>query len=229
MSPRSAWNRTAGLPAPALRRRRRKESRPSEILDAAFEEFAANGFAATRLDDVARRAGVAKGTIYLYFKDKEQLFRAMVRKFIVPVIEGLKVSASGFSGSVEELGRQMIERQYAHLVNNPKAHEILRMLIAESSRFPQLSEIWYREVFQRGRKVMRLVLAKGLASGEVRKAKVAAFPFMLGAPGMLAVVWKLIFGERHPLDLDAYREAHLDLILNGVKAHKPARRRRSPS
>jgi len=207
-------------------RRLRKERRPAEILDAAFAEFAAKGFAATRLDDVARRAGVAKGTIYLYFRDKEQLFRAMVRKVLVPVIEGLQVSISNFSGSVEELGRQLIDQQYANLVNNPKAREILRMLIAESHRFPQLSEIWYREVFQRGRKVTRLVLDKGVASGQVRRAKVLEFPFMIGAPGMLAVVWKLIFAGRHPLDLDAYREAHLDLILNGVKAHSNARQGR---
>jgi AcrR family transcriptional regulator len=225
MNRRIASGRSTRTSPPLRKRRIRKERRPAEILDAAFEEFAANGFEATRLEDVARRAGIAKGTIYLYFRDKEQLFRAMVRKVLVPVIEGLQVSTSSFSGSVEDLGQQLIGRQYAHLVNNPKAREILRMLIAESKRFPQLSEIWYRDVFQRGQKVMGLVLAKGLASGEVRKSKVFDFPFMVGAPGMLAVVWKLIFGERHPLDLDAYREAHLDLILNGVKARHSARRK----
>jgi AcrR family transcriptional regulator len=212
--------RPTAVRSPLTPRHRRKELRPGQILDAAFEEFAAHGYAATRLEDVARRAGIAKGTIYVYFKDKEDLFRAMLRKLIVPVVEDLRVSASSFSGSVEDLGRQLINHQYSQLVNNPKAREVLRMLIAESSRFPQLSEIWYREVFRHGREVMRLVLAKGLAAGEVRKAKVFEFPFMIGAPGMLAVVWKLIFGERHPLDLNAYREAHLDLILNGVRASK---------
>jgi AcrR family transcriptional regulator len=219
--------RSAEHSGPAPTRRRQKEKRPSEILDAAFEEFAVNGFEATRLDDVARRAGIAKGTIYLYFRDKEQLFRAMVRKLIVPTVKEMETSASTFSGSAEELGRQLINRQYAELVNNPRARAVLRMLIAESNKFPQLSEIWYRELFQRARRVTHLVLAKGIASGECRRAKVIEFPFMLGAPGMLAVVWKLIFGERHPFDLDAYREAHLDLILNGVKARKPAKRRRS--
>ncbi|MGA2483861.1 MAG: TetR/AcrR family transcriptional regulator [Candidatus Acidiferrales bacterium] len=219
--------RPAERPSPAPIRRRRKEKRPSEILDAAFEEFAVNGFEAARLDDVARRAGIAKGTIYLYFRDKEQLFRAMVRKLIVPTVEDMETSAAAFFGSAEELGRQLIGRQYAQLVDNPKARAVLRMLIAESNKFPQLSEIWYREVFQRARRLTHLVLARGIASGECRRTKVIEFPFMLGAPGMLAVVWQLIFGERHPLDLDAYREAHLDLILNGVKAQKPAKRRRS--
>jgi AcrR family transcriptional regulator len=208
------------------RQRARKEGRRSQILDAAFQEFSANGFEATHLDEVARRAGVAKGTIYLYFRDKEQLFRAMVRTFLVPVIEGFRVSASSFSGSVERLARQLIGHQYVNLVNNAKTREILRMLIAESHRFPQLSEIWYREAFQRSRRVMRSVLAPRIASGEIRKSKVCfEYPFMLGAPGMLAVVWKLMFGDRHPLDLDAYREAHLDLILHGLKERPPGRRR----
>jgi len=217
--------RTPVPPAPAHPRRADKRGRRAQIIDAAFREFAAHGFEATRLDDVARRAGVAKGTIYLYFRDKEDLFRAMVRTFLVPAIEGFRVSASSFSGSAEELARQLIGHQYARLVTNPKTREILRMLIAESHRFPQLSEIWYREAFQRSRRAMRSLLARRMASGEIRPSRVRDFPWMLGAPGMLAVVWKLMFGDRHPLDLDAWREAHLDLILHGLMA-RPARRPR---
>jgi len=215
----------AGLPAPrsSSKWRARKDDRRSQILDAAFQEFSANGFEATHLDDVARRAGVAKGTIYLYFRDKEQLFRAMVQTYLVPVIEGFRASAASYAGSAENLARQLIAHQYAYLVNNPRTRAILRMLIAESHRFPQLSEIWYREAFQRSRRAMRSVLARRMASGELRRSKVCDYPMMLGAPGMLAVVWKLMFGDRHPLDLDAWREAHLDLILHGLLG-RPAKR-----
>lgn len=208
--------------SPLPPRRRRKELRPGEILDAAFEEFAVNGFAATRLDDVARRAGIAKGTIYVYFKNKEQLFRAVVRKLIVPILEQFDAAAVSFSGTTEDLVRQLLSKHYAKVVSNPKARALLRLMVAESSRFPQLAEIYYREVIERGRKIIQRVLARGMESGEFSRAKAADFPQMLMAPAALAVLWMLIFGERHPLDLNAYREAHLDLILNGVKASQRA-------
>ncbi len=205
-------------PKQALRRGRpRKEQRPEEILAAAFEEFGANGFADTRLDDVARRCGIAKGTIYLYFRDKEGLFRAVVRSLIHPVLGTLEALVAAYSGSAEELLREMLSRHYAQVVKNQKARAILRLLVAESGKFPQLSDIFHREIIEPGVAALRQVIAKGEAAGEFRKMKIRDFPQMLIAPGVLAIFWKLILGERYGLDLDGYMKAHMEFIFHGLR------------
>ena len=199
------------------RGRKPKQGRPQEILAAAFEEFAANGYAAARLEDVARRSDIAKGTIYLYFKDKEGLFRAVVRGMIQPVFEQLMPYVKNFSGSAETLLCELQERHYAHVVRNEKARAILRLLIAEGGKFPQLSDIFYREIIKPGVTALRKVLEKGEASGEFRKTRVKDFPQILIAPGVLAVMWILILGPRYRLDLDAYMSAHREFVLHSLK------------
>jgi AcrR family transcriptional regulator len=201
----------------SLRGRRRKEERPQEILEAAFEEFAAHGYAATRLEDVAERGGIAKGTIYLYFKDKEGLFRAVVRSLIHPALETLAGFVGAFSGSAEELLRELLSRHYAQVVRRKRARAILRLLIAESSKFPQLSDIFHREIIAPGVTALRLVLEKGAASGEFRKTKVNDFPQILVAPGVLAALWMLILGEQHRLNLNAYMSAHMEFVFNALR------------
>jgi len=209
---------TRRSPQKTLRRGRKpKEGRPQEILAAAFEEFAANGYAAARIEDVAKRGGIAKGTIYLYFKNKEGLFRAVVRSMIRPVFEQLIPFVENFSGSAEALLRELQERHYAHVVRNEKARAILRLLIAEGGKFPQLSDIFYREIIEPGVTALRQVLERGEASGEFRKTKVKDFPQILVAPGVLAVVWILILGARYRLDLDAYMSAHREFVLHSLK------------
>jgi AcrR family transcriptional regulator len=205
-------------PGKASRRgRRRKEERPQEILEAAFEEFAAHGYAATRLEDVANRGGIAKGTIYLYFKDKQGLFRAVVRSLIHPALDTLAASVRAFPGSPEELLRELISRHYAQVVRKKRARAILRLLIAESGKFPQLSDIFHREIIAPGVTALRLVLAKGEASGEFRKTKARIFPQILIAPGVLAALWMLILGERHQLDLNAYMSSHLEFVFSALR------------
>jgi AcrR family transcriptional regulator len=209
--------------------RRRKAERPQEILDAAFEEFAASGYAAARLEDVAKRGGIAKGTIYLYFKNKERLFRAVVRSLIHPVFEKLGAFVGSFSGSAEELLRELLSRHYAQVVRNEKARAILRLLIAESGKFPQLSDIFHREIIDPGVAALRQVVEKGVASGEFRKGRVRDFPQILIAPGVLAILWVLILGERHRLDLDAYMTAHTEFVLCGLRKNDVARASRPQS
>jgi len=215
MSARHPTRRSAKKPPP--RGRRPKQGRPQEILAAAFEEFAANGYKAARIEDVAERGGIAKGTIYLYFRDKEGLFRAVVRSMIQPVFEQLVPSVENFTGSSEELLCELQERHYAHVVRNEKARAILRLLIAEGGKFPQLSDIFYREIIQPGVTALRKVLEKGEASGEFRKSKVKDFPQILIAPGVLAVMWTLILGARYRLDLNAYMSAHREFVLHSLK------------
>lgn len=190
--------------------------RQDDILAAAFEEFAANGYSETRLDDIAQRAGIAKGTIYLYFKSKERLFCAVLRGLTHRLFRELEAYIGAFSGSAEELLREIVSLEYAKVVANPNARAALRLFLAESSRFPELSAIYRREVITPGTRALRQIIAKGIAQGEFRKTKVAQFPQVVAGPAALAVVWDLIMGGREPLDLDGYMEAHLDVLLHGL-------------
>ena len=122
-----------------------------------------------------------------------------------------------FPGSAEELTREVVSRQYAEIVKNPKTRSILRLLIAESQRFPQLSNLYLREVITPGLGAMRSLVQKGVASGEFRRTKVSEFPQVLVGPVVLAIVWALIVGDQQPLDLDGYMKAHLDLLLHGLR------------
>ena len=202
--------------------------RSEQIVAAAFEEFSAHGFAATRLDDVARRARIAKGTIYLHFKNKEILFQAVVRSLIRPVFGEFAGLASDFGGSAEDLLRELLSRLYAEVVRSEKARRILRLLIAESGNFPQVAEIYRREVIEPGLAAIRLVLERGCASGEFQRTNATDFPQILLAPAFLAVVWMLVLGKREPLDLDAYFSAHLEFALCGLKTSPGSRRAAVP-
>jgi AcrR family transcriptional regulator len=198
-------------------RRETKAPREGQILAAAFEEFAANGYAGARLDKVAERADVAKGTIYLYFPSKSQLFQAVVRQLICPIPEEFEVLVKDSSASACQLLGDLVSRQYTEVVTNRKALAILRLLIAESGKFPQLSKVYHREVIEPGMRAIRLVLEKGIASGELHETKARDFPQILAAPAVLAIVWILIFGTYADLDLDAYRAAHLEFILSALQ------------
>jgi len=192
-------------------------SREGQILAAAFEEFAANGYAAARLDNVAKRADIAKGTIYLYFPSKSRLFEAVVRGLIRPIPEDFELRVNNSSAPACQVLVDLISRQYAEVVTNRKARAILRLLITESGRFPQLSDVYHREVIEPGVRAIRLVLQKGIASGEFRPTQIEAFPQILAAPAVLAIVWMLILGTRAELDLEAYRAAHVELILSALR------------
>jgi AcrR family transcriptional regulator len=207
---------------PALHSRQWKLRRQEQILAAAFEQFAAKGYAEARLEDVAERAGIAKGTIYLYFKNKELLFRAVFRGLIHHVFEELEDFVQTFPGSTEELVRRVFSQLYSEIVGNPKARAMLRLLIAESHRFPQLSDVYLHEVITPGMAAMRKLVEKGVSSGEFRETKIAEFPQILIGPAVLAVVWMLILGERRPLDLDDFMNAHLEFALSGLRKQSPA-------
>lgn len=211
-------------PARVHDKRTPKPSRPPQrvqrqgaILAAAFKEFAAKGYAEARLEDVARRAGIAKGTIYLYFKNKELLFRAVLHSLIHQVFQELEVFVQTFPGTAEELVRNVLSRQYDQIVKNPKARSMFRLVISESHRFPELSEVYLREVVTPGITAMRMLVKKGVASGEFRDTIIVEFPQVLVGPAVLAVMWLLIFGQRQELNVDAYQQAHLELLLRGLR------------
>src|SRR3974390_2351345 len=129
-------------------RRRRKAERPQEILEAAFSEFSRNGYATTTLEQIAERAGVTKGTIYVYFENKEHLFISMVREFTKRATETVQGIFETHEGSTADLLRAQFSFIYQHIVEDKRRREVLRMLIADAARFPELADRYYAEILQ---------------------------------------------------------------------------------
>lgn len=200
-------------------RRRRKEARPVELVEAGLQEFATHGFAAARLDDVARRAGVVKGTIYRYFPDKEALFLAAVRSRITPVFDEISGFVDAFPGSTRDLLTLILETIHRQLVNS-ELRVLVRIIIAEGERFPALTELYYRETVAKGRALLERVVARGVARGEVRGGAAADLPIVIVAPAVMAAIWRMTFDRHAPISGEAFLAAHLDLVFNGLlKTH----------
>jgi AcrR family transcriptional regulator len=205
---------------PASSRRRRKEQRPGEIIEAALEEFARRGFAATRLEDVAERAGVTKGTVYFYFKDKKDLFKAVARSALAPALGEMEALGANFEGSAEELLRVHLRAVYQKLVKTPRAGQILRLLIAEGPQFPELVDFYYRDFISAALTNLKRLIERGVARREFRRTRATDFPQVVGGPVVTAVIWNFLLAKQHPIDFDAYARTHVDLIINGLKAPK---------
>jgi AcrR family transcriptional regulator len=201
--------------------RRRKEARPDEILAAALASFAERGFAATRLEDVAARAGISKGTLYLYFKGKEELFEAVVRATLVPNLERLEVLTASFKGS----SARLLERLLLTIVGvvDSRVGAIPKLVIAEAGNFPDLARFYLDEVVRRGLRLIGTILRRGIERGEFRPVDVDHTVFCVIAPMLIAALWKNSL-EPHddaPLDAQALARAHLELLLRGLEAHGP--------
>jgi AcrR family transcriptional regulator len=197
------------------RRRRRKEARPGEIVAAALKEFAAKGFAAARLEDVAASAGISKGTIYLYYPTKEALFEAVVREMITPILNRAEAAQAERAMTCEQLLRVLIETLYRQLVATER-RQILRMLIADAPRFPDLVSLYHREAVARGRVLLRTIVDRGVATGEFRQGPASRFPEAILGPAIMLAIWKMLFEPLDPLDLDQFMDAHIDLVLHGL-------------
>ena len=205
-------------PSPSPRqapRRRRKEARPAELIEAGLQEFAAHGFAAARLDDVARRAGVVKGTIYRYFPDKEALFLAAVRSRVTPVFDEIARFVDAFVGSTRDLLTLMIETIHRQVVGSD-LRILVRIIIAEGERFPALTELYYRETISKGRALLTRIVARGIARGEVREGAAADLPIVIVAPAIMAAIWRMTFDRHAPISGEAFLAAHLDLVFHGL-------------
>jgi AcrR family transcriptional regulator len=197
-------------PGPSNRAERAAERRAA-IVEAAMEEFIARGFAATRLDDVARRAGVAKGTIYLHFKDKESMFEELIRTAIVPLV-GRLTGPPPIGGSIRDAIEGFVLTFIEEVVSTRRG-DIVRLIIAEGPRFPAIADFYYREVISRGLAGMRALIELAVARGEIRQAELARFPQILVAPAIVAVIWKSLFERHSPLDAIEMFRVHLDLIF----------------
>ncbi|TGN85224.1 TetR/AcrR family transcriptional regulator [Bradyrhizobium yuanmingense] len=212
-APASANGPAAAGPdaAPASNRASRAAERRAAIVEAAMEEFIARGFAATRLDDIAKRAGVAKGTIYLHFKDKESMFEELVRIVIVPVVARLTTLPPP-AGSVRDL-IETFAGNFLKEVIGTRRGDLVRLIVAEGPRFPSVADFYYREVVSRGITAMRALIELGIARGEIRQKDLARYPQILVAPAMIAVIWQSLFARHAPLDAQEMLRVHLDLIF----------------
>ena len=182
------------------------------ILAAALDEFSEAGFAGTRLDDVAKRAGVAKGTIYLYFTDKEALFQELVRAMLTPLVGTLQRLAKA-EIPVHGLAERMVDF-FVTEVYETRRKDVVRLMIVEGRRFPKLAEFYYREVLSHIMAAVRAALGRAAAMGQVPQA-VVDYPQILVAPGLVAIIWSGLFDRFEPIDVRAMMKAHVDMVLAG--------------
>ena len=197
---------------------RRKDARPQELLAAALDLFVERGYASTRLEDVAKRAGVSKGTLYLYFTNKEELFKAVVRNSIVPAIGAAEDSIAGFDGSSADLLRLVVQDWWDQL-GNTKASGIIKLVMAEAGNFPDLALFYREEVIDRWTRMTTGMLERAIARGEFRPLDVNIMTQVLIAPLLMLVTWKHSIGPCcDPADLEprAFLAAFLDVTLHGL-------------
>jgi len=186
------------------------------ILAAAFDVFVEKGFADTRLDEVAARAGVAKGTIYLYVPSKTALFEELVRSAIRSPLEGIGSQLAALDLPVEDVLRLLFKRVREEVLET-RRREIARLVITEAGRFPEIAELYHREVISRGLCLLRGVIARAGERGELRSDELMRFPQLVIAPVVVALLWTSLFQDHEPLDTKAMLDAHVDLLIRALK------------
>jgi AcrR family transcriptional regulator len=200
---------------PEPRFRRRKEDRPQEITEAALAAFAEKGYAATRVDDVARRAGVSKGLLYLYFKTKEDLFKAVIRSFVVPKIDELTAIIDSSELTSEEFLRGPFLEFVKTLPGSPISI-LVRLMISEGPKHPDLLQFYWDNVVSRGLAALNVLLERGVKNGEFRRCVVHELPHLFVMPVVFSVIFKLLFEKQCP-DTDKLIEVQVDLLIAHLK------------
>jgi AcrR family transcriptional regulator len=208
---RASETKVVSAPLAKPNRAERAAERRQAIIEAAMEEFISRGFAATRLDDVAKRAGVAKGTIYLHFKDKESMFEELIRTAIVPLV-GRMQGPPPAGASVRDLV-EAFALNFIHEIVSTRRGDIVRLIVAEGPRFPAIADFYYREVVSKGLAGMRAMIELGIARGEIKNTNLAKYPQIMVAPALIAVIWQSLFAKHAPLDAVEMFRTHLDLIF----------------
>ena len=196
---------------------RRKEDRPAEITEAALAAFAEKGYAATRVDEVAKRAGVSKGLLYLYFKTKEDLFKAVIRSFLSPRIDALIKNIEETELSAEEFVRGPFLAFAKSLPNSP-ARILVRLMIAEGPKHPDLVQWYWDNVVSRALKALRSLIKRGVDNGEFRESALNEFPQLLVTPVFFSMIFTIVFKQQMNLDTDRFIEAHINMVLESIKA-----------
>jgi AcrR family transcriptional regulator len=208
-------------PAPTHRRARRKEARPGEIIEAALRLFADRGFAATKLEDVAAAAGIGKGTIYLYFPTKEDLFRSVVRQAVLPNLEAVAALTQAPDLPAADMLRAIAERFLLLLDTDLTA--IPKLVVAESGNFPALAQFYAEEVVLKGMALIRGILARGIQRGEFRPIDLDGALPLFSAPLLLLLLWKHSLGRHTDIQFNPRLvvATHLDILLRGLAPDPP--------
>lgn len=215
----------ARLPSP--RWQRRPDARPQELLDAALALFVERGYAATRLEEVAQRAGVAKATLYLYYENKLELFKAVVRHALVARFDEVAHEIEGQGAGARERLVALLATFVERVASSPLSG-IPKLVMSEAGNFPEIARFYHDEVIERGRALVVDALDRGVAAGEFRAVDTAYAWRIVIAPLLIAIIWKHSFQpfEREPLDLRRHLEVQVDLLMNGLMAPRKAKDRR---
>lgn len=203
---------------------RRKQARPGEILDAALTVFAEKGFAASRMEDIATKAGVTKGTIYLYFESKEEVFKSLARQHIGDTLAMAAQAARSFDGGTFDFLTIFFQR-FADVVLTSDAVVLPKIIIAESGNFPELAAFWRQEVIDKAMGMLRGVLERGIAKGEIRDLPPDYICKLCVAPMLMSLIWRTTFARTDdtPFDYEAFLAVHRDVLYRGLKPEgKPA-------
>lgn len=196
---------------------RRAAERPREIVAAALEVFAEKGFAGAKLDEIARRAGISKGALYLYFETKEEIFRAVVREAVAPNIEAVRLSIPGPDRPFAETAPEFLARFAAVAMEKPIG-AVAKMVIGESRNFPELAKVWHDDVVSRAFAILAGMIERGQAAGEVRAGDPRLYAFSLMGPMVLGILWceTLTPAGGMAIDLAALARQHCETVLRGM-------------
>jgi AcrR family transcriptional regulator len=210
---------------PGTKRERRKEARPGELLEAALDLFVEKGFAATRVDEVAARAGVSKGTLFLYFPSKEELFKAVVRQNIAGRFDEWRAELESFEGNTSELLRYCYQVWWER-IGATKASGITKLMFSEAQNFPEITEFYQQEVILPGQALIRRIVERGIERGEFRPVPLDYIVHVVLAPMIFLMMWKHSVGACIPDSLglrpELYIEAQIDNVLHGLLVRPPA-------
>jgi len=206
---------------PARSWSRRKQARPGEILDAALSVFAEKGFAAARMEDIAAKAGVTKGTIYLYFPSKEEVFKSLARQHVGDTLRSAMEQARSYQGSVRDFLAMMMGIMTAKIESGQIA-VLPKIIIGESGNFPELARFWREEVIDKAMAMLSGMIAKGIERGEIRELPFGAPPDYVArlciAPVIMSIIWRTVIAptDRVPFDYRKFLNLHIDVLMRGL-------------
>ncbi|KIT17325.1 Fatty acid metabolism regulator protein [Jannaschia aquimarina] len=200
--------------------KRRKEARPAEILDAALAEFEEHGFAKATPAGIARRAGIGRATIYLYFDGKDAVFEALLRQRLIAPLEEIGADMPTADESAERMLRRVFGIFYEEVVGSRTA-VLMRILIAEGHRFPSIVELYHRQITETGYGLLRRIVDRGIARGEFRPDIAELDLRVLVGPAMMTVLWQIVFGALDPIDPKRMMADHIKLVMDGIRMRSP--------
>ena len=201
------------------KRERRKDARPGELIEAALELFVEKGFAATRVEEVAKRAGVSKGTLFLYFSSKEELFKAVVRKNLSGQFTEWNAMFDSFPGTTPEMLKFCMHSWWER-IGSTKASGITKLMMSEAGNFPELTEFYKAEVIRPGSLLIQRMLQRGIDRSEFRPMDAKKLVYTVMAPMLFLALWTHSFGTLNDASLhlnpEAFFATQLDTLLHGM-------------